>query len=162
MALSRLPTQHSVRVNSAIGQKKMSEDTIPDDAMFWARLARATGASMAVSSDKELRRQWVDDLIPDSCRPSNEGLRAEGRAHLMGHKNGRFGEYRFFALLHWPMVRHPDWEPRVENLDLDHARRELRFDVTGAQGKQSDQPPDRTTAKSLNFPPSQAPANDHL
>ena len=129
----------------------MSEDTIPTDAMFWARLAQATGASMAASSDKELRRQWVDDLIPESCRPSNEGLRAEGRAHLMGHKNGRFGEYRFFALLPWPLIRHPDRQPIVEDLDLDHVRQELRFVVAVAQWETPDQWPYKTPVKS---PPS--------
>ena len=120
----------------------MNEDTVLADGMFWGRMAGATTASMATSSDKDLRRQWIDDLIPESANRSNAGLRVEGIAHLMGNKNGRFGEYRFSVLLPWSLVRHCDRQPIVEAIDLDHGRRELHLVVAGPaeEPNQSEQP----------------------
>lgn len=113
----------------------MIEDTILTDTMFWARLASATCASLAASGDVNLRRQWIDNLIPENSKPSNEGLRVEGVAYLMGHKNGRFGDYRFFVSLPWSLVRRRDRQAVIEEIGLDHDQGEIHLVVSVAVEK---------------------------
>lgn len=118
----------------------MNDSATLTDFMFGGRVAGVATESMAVASDKELRRQWLDDLVPESCKPTNEGLRVEGVAHLMGHKNGRFGAYRFYALLSWGLARQRERQPVIERVELDHDRQELFLFVSDALQKPSYSP----------------------
>jgi hypothetical protein len=88
---------------------------------------------MSAAGEKELRRHWIDDLLPENSKSTNDGLRVEGAAHVMGNPNGRFGTYRFFALVSWRLVRHRDREPIIEHVDLNHSRRELVLVVSTSE-----------------------------
>lgn len=125
----------------------MPANDILAHSLFWGRLARVLSGSMAASSDLELRRQWVDDLIPARGMASNDGLRIEGVAHLMGNPNGRFGPYRFFTLLPWTLVRDPDRELVIDEIELDHRRRGIRLVVAGATEEELKQAADPKSPK---------------
>ena len=107
-----------------------NDEAILKDFVFWGRLSRVANATMMASGDKALRRQWIDDFLPESAKASNDGLRVEGAAHLMGHKNGHFGTYHFVALLAWKVVRHAEQEPAIERIELDHHREEISLVVS--------------------------------
>jgi hypothetical protein len=108
----------------------VNENEILADPLFWGRVAGAVTGSLSAAPEKDLRRHWIDDMIPEVFKRTNEALCVEGVAHLMGNPNGRFGEYRFCALVSWPLVRHPERQMVIAALHLDHDREQLSLTVS--------------------------------
>lgn len=108
----------------------MNEHDILADSMFWGRVAGAVTGCLSAAAEKDLRRHWIDDITPDVCKRTNAALCIEGVAHVMENPNGRFGAYRFRALVSWRLVRNPERELVVDALELDHDREQISFTVS--------------------------------
>jgi hypothetical protein len=98
------------------GETMSDRHQILDDQEFWTRLEYDASRWLETSSDRALRRYWVDGFVPANAINTKRGLDVEGVAWVMGGGNG---EYRFIASVPQKLLHGKSQSFEIESLSVD-------------------------------------------
>ncbi len=117
---------------------------ILNDQEFWTRLEYDASHWLQSSSDKDLRRHWVDGFIPTNATDTKRGLSVEGVAWVMGEGEC---EYRFSASIPQKLLRGRRDKYEIESLSLDKTHHLLELVVASLKAvAEQSAPPDGKSA----------------
>ena len=119
---------------------------ILDDQEFWTRLEYGASQWLQSSSEKDLRRYWVDGFVPTNAINTKRGLDVEGVAWVMGA--GKC-EYHFIASVPQKLLHGKRQSFEIESLTLDEDQHSLEVVVTCQKAAEANASPNGGPAESL-------------
>ncbi len=101
---------------------------ILNDQDFWERLEFHVSRLLGSSSDKALRRFWIDGFIPNSATNTRRGLDVEGAAWVVDGRGDH--SYQFVTSIPQNMLHKRTRDFEIESLTLDCDRAVLRLIIS--------------------------------
>jgi hypothetical protein len=101
---------------------------IIEDKDFWEQLEYAATARLAESSQKLLRRFWIDGFIPEIAKNTKRGADIEGIVWV-GERPRYQHEFRFVASIPQKLL-HRREQFHIDDIAIDEARKQVTLSLS--------------------------------
>jgi hypothetical protein len=112
---------------------------IIEDREFWDRLEYAASSWLTSSSEKRLRRYWIDGFIPETAKNTQRGADIEGIVWV-GEGSRQEHEFRFVASVPQKLL-HRRAQFHINDIVVDKAQKHVTLTLSPSSSpNQSFQP----------------------